>query len=52
MKTKKISNKKITAKVTTAVNTAKESMTKANEYALNRTESVVTETITIASQWQ
>jgi|TARA_B110000116_G_scaffold234772_1_gene219456 hypothetical protein len=52
MKTKKISTKKITAKVTTALDTIKESMTKANDHALNTTESVVTETITIAGQWQ
>ena len=45
MKTKKISTKKITAKVTTALDTIKESMTKANDHALNTTESVVTETI-------
>ena len=52
MKTKKTSTKKIKAKVTTVLDTAKESMTKANDYALNTTESVVTETITIAGQWQ
>ena len=52
MKIKKISTKKITAKVTTVLDTAKESITKANDYALDTTESVVTETITIADQWQ
>ena len=52
MKSKKISSKKITAKVTTALDTAKESMTRANEYALNTTESAVLETISIASHWQ
>ena len=52
MKANKIDTKKITAKVSNAVDTAKKSLTKANNYALNTTEEVVTETITIASQWQ
>ena len=38
--------------MTTVLDTAKESITKANDYALDTTESVVTETITIAGQWQ
>ncbi len=52
MKTKKIDTQKITAKVSNAIDTAKKSALKANNYALNSTEEVVTETITIASQWQ
>ena len=52
MKIKKINTKKITAKVNDALQTAKASMTEANDYALNNTEEIVSETITIASQWQ
>jgi hypothetical protein len=52
MKTQRIDIKKITAKVNDAVNTAKKTISKANNYALNTTEEVVTETITIAAQWQ
>ena len=52
MKAKKIETKKITDKVNTAVHTAKKTMTEANEYALQATEEIVSETITIASQWQ
>ena len=52
MKTKNIDTKKISAKVNTALDTAKKSLNKANDYALNTTEDVVTETITMASQWQ
>lgn len=52
MKIKKINTKKITAKVNDALQTAKASMTKANDYALNNTEEIVLETITIANQWQ
>jgi hypothetical protein len=52
MKTKKIDTKKISDKVNTAVYTAKKTMTEANDYALHATEEIVTETITIASQWQ
>lgn len=52
MKTKKIDTQKITAKVNNALDTAKKSLNKANDFALNKTEEVVTETITIASQWQ
>ena len=52
MKTKQIDTQKITAKVNKAVDTAKKTLTKANDFALNTTEEVVTETITIASQWQ
>lgn len=49
MSTKKIN---FTEKVNKAINTVKTSATKANNYALNTTEEVVTETITIAGQWQ
>jgi hypothetical protein len=52
MKIKKINTKKITAKVNDALLTVKVSMTKANDYALNNTEEIVSETITMASQWQ
>jgi hypothetical protein len=52
MKTKKIDTKKISDKVNTALYTAKKTMTEANDYALHATEEIVTETITIASQWQ
>ena len=52
MKTKKIDTQKITAKVNKAVDSAKISFHKANDFALNKTEEVVTESITIASQWQ
>ncbi|MEE9409197.1 MAG: hypothetical protein V3V28_14105 [Polaribacter sp.] len=49
MSTKKIN---ITEKVVNVVETAKTSVKKANIYALNTTEDVVLETITIATQWQ
>ena len=49
MCTKKIN---FTEKVSNVVATAKTSAKKINEYALNTTEEVVTETITIAEQWQ
>lgn len=47
-------NKKVdfTKKAEKVLETAKKKATKANDYALNATEEVVTETITIASQWQ
>lgn len=34
------------------IKNVKTSATKANNYALNATEEIITETITIASQWQ
>lgn len=52
MKTNKIDTKKITAKVNNAVDTAKKAVLNANDFALNTTEEVVTESITIAGQWQ
>ncbi|WP_397447252.1 hypothetical protein [Polaribacter sp. R77954] len=52
MATKK--NKKVdfTKKIEKKLNTVKISAAKANDFALNATEEVVTETIEIASQWQ
>lgn len=52
MSTKKINTQKFTEKVSQVIETAKTSVKKANAYALNTTEDVVTETITVASEWQ
>jgi hypothetical protein len=52
MSTKKIKKETITHKMSTAIDTAKKSIIKANEFALNTTEKVVLETITMASEWQ
>ena len=52
MSTKKIKKVNFTEKVNNVVETAKKSVKTANDYALNTTEELVTETITIASQWQ
>ena len=52
MNTKKINLKNVTVKFNTALETVKDSANKANEFALNRTENTVLETITIANQWQ
>ena len=52
MSTKKTNEVKFTDKVTNVLETAKTSVKKANDYALNTTEELVTETITIASGWQ
>ena len=52
MSTKKIKKVNFTEKVNNVVETAKTSVKTANDYALNTTEEFVTETITIASQWQ
>ena len=49
MKTKNI---KVTEKLNNIIDTAKSSAKKANDYALNTTEEVVLETITIAENWQ
>ncbi|QNM85812.1 hypothetical protein H9W90_01445 [Polaribacter pectinis] len=49
MKTKNI---KVTEKLNNVIDTAKNSAKKANDYALNTTEEVVLETITIAENWQ
>jgi len=52
MNTKKIDTKKITTKVSKAINTTKKSLNKANDFALNTTEEIVTEKIKIVSEWQ
>jgi hypothetical protein len=52
MSTKKIKKETITHKMSTAIDTAKKSIIKANEFALNTTEDVVMETLSIAEQWQ
>ncbi|MDG1402432.1 hypothetical protein [Polaribacter sp.] len=52
MSTIKIKKVNFTEKVNNVVETAKTSVKTVNDYALNTTEELVTETITIASQWQ
>ncbi len=52
MSAKKTKKANVSTKINQVVNTAKESVKNANNYALNTTEEVVLETITIASQWQ
>ena len=52
MSTKKIKNVQFTEKVNHVIETAKTAVKKTNEFALNSTEEVVTETITVASEWQ
>ena len=52
MATKKIKTANFTKKVENAIKTVKSKANKANNYALNATEEVVTETISIATQWQ
>ena len=52
MATKKINTANFTKKVENAIKTVKSKANKANNYALNATEEVVTETISIATQWQ
>ena len=52
MVTKKINTANFTKKVENAIKTVKSNANKANNYALNATEEVVTETISIATQWQ
>lgn len=49
MNTKKVN---LTEKVSKIAATTKTSVKKANNYALNTTEEVVTETITVVNQWQ
>ena len=49
MNTKKT---KVTNTINNAVNATKSSIKKANNFALNTTEDVVLETITIATNWQ
>jgi len=52
MATKKINTANFTKKVENAIKTLKSNANKANNYALNATEEVVTETISMATQWQ
>lgn len=52
MSTKKLKKGNFTDKVSNVVETAKTSVKKVNDYALSTTEEVVTETISVASQWQ
>lgn len=52
MATKKMKKVDFTKKVEKTIKTVKTSAVKANNYALNATEEAVTETISIASQWQ
>lgn len=52
MKTTKINKEEITKKVNKALETAKENAKKVNDYALNTTEEVVTESISMVSEWQ
>jgi len=52
MTTKKSKNASIKKRFNTAIDTSKSSIKKANEFALNTTEEVVAETITMAEQWQ
>ena len=52
MATKKINTANFTKKVENVIKTVKSKANKANNYALNATEEVVTETISIATQWQ
>ena len=52
MSTKKSNKINLTKSVSKVIETVKTSAKKANDLALNTTEDVVTETITIASQWQ
>ncbi|MFC4269768.1 hypothetical protein [Polaribacter marinivivus] len=52
MATNKINTANFTKKVENAIKTVKSKANKANYYALNATEEVVTETISIATQWQ
>lgn len=52
MSTEKTKKVNVTDTINNAVTTAKNSIKKANNFALNTTEDVVLETITIASEWQ
>lgn len=52
MSTKKMKSIKFTEKVSTVIKNVKTTAKKANEYALNSTEEVVTESIIVASEWQ
>ena len=52
MKTTKATKKEVLKKVNKAIENAKTSAKKANDYALHTTEEVVTDAITVAGQWQ
>jgi hypothetical protein len=52
MSTKKIKKQDFTKKVEETIKKVKTSAIQANDYALHTTEEVVTETITMASEWQ
>jgi hypothetical protein len=52
MNTKKNKKPDFTKKVEKVIKEAKTSATKINNFALNTTEEIVTESITITSQWQ
>tara|TARA_B100000795_G_scaffold270021_1_gene261959 strand:- start:5403 stop:5693 length:291 start_codon:yes stop_codon:yes gene_type:complete len=52
MSTKKTNKVNFTEKVNTAIASAKSNVKKANDYALNTTEEIVIESITVAGQWQ
>lgn len=52
MSTKKSKIAEVKKRFNAAVDTTKDSVKKANEFALNTTEEVFTETFTIAEQWQ
>jgi hypothetical protein len=52
MSTKKTNKVNFTEKANAALATVKSTVKKANDYALNTTEEIFTESITVASQWQ
>tara|TARA_R110002126_G_scaffold277560_2_gene423524 strand:- start:8090 stop:8380 length:291 start_codon:yes stop_codon:yes gene_type:complete len=52
MSTKKIKKEDFTKKVEETIKKVKTSAAHANDYALHTTEEMVTETITMASEWQ
>ena len=52
MSTKKSKIAEVKKKFNAAVDTTKNSVKKANEYALQTTEDVINETLTITEQWQ
>ncbi|MHB0756232.1 hypothetical protein [Polaribacter sp. M15] len=52
MTSKKVKKADFTNKVDKTIKKVKKSASKANEFALQATEEIVTETIDVASQWQ
>jgi hypothetical protein len=52
MSTEKTNKINFIEKINTTLITAKSTVKKANDYALNITEEIVIESITVASQWQ